>query len=207
MTFIAGQRPVAPWRFHHWWGQWNTAAQLPNTAAFTDGGYTSEIQAGDLAWVVDVASLYVCTDPTPGAAVWVAIAAVGAVPSLLKFSGQFQGDNVLQVLVVITDSLSENASDSIHGSVAYPMPACTLSKITVQPVFSTLTTDTVLTIFKNAAPTGMTVTVPAGSLAQQVSAVAVAFASGDVLDLVADNTGGGAGNGLKLSAIAQILPP
>lgn len=89
MTFIPGQRPVAPWRFHHWWGQWSTAAALPNVAG-SDDQYNAEIQAGDLAWVVDVASLYVCTDPTPAAAVWAQIASGGSSGGVQPF-GFFDG--------------------------------------------------------------------------------------------------------------------
>jgi hypothetical protein len=72
MTFVAGQRPVAPWGFHHWWGKWSTAAELPNVAgSATQWG---EIQAGDAAWVVaSGGAMYLCTDPTPGAAIWVSV--------------------------------------------------------------------------------------------------------------------------------------
>jgi hypothetical protein len=81
MTFISNQRPVAPWSQHNYWGQWSTAASLPNTVGFTEGGYASEIQAGDVAWAAAEAALYVCADPTPGAAVWTALGGGGGAPS------------------------------------------------------------------------------------------------------------------------------
>lgn len=71
--FVPGQRPAAPWSDHHWWGIWTTATSLPNTATSDSTGYGADLQEGDLAWCADVKELFVCTDPTPGAAVWVAI--------------------------------------------------------------------------------------------------------------------------------------
>lgn len=71
MTFVSGQRAAAPWSNHNWHGQWSTAAQLPNVAGATS--QISDLQAGDKAWVVAASAEYICTDPTAGAAVWVAV--------------------------------------------------------------------------------------------------------------------------------------
>jgi hypothetical protein len=76
MPFVPSQRAAAPWSDHHWWGQYTTAAELPNVAG-SSTQLNPELQAGDVAWVVDTAQLYVCQDPTPEEAVWTAFSGQG----------------------------------------------------------------------------------------------------------------------------------
>lgn len=70
------QRPSAPWSQGHYWGQYDNPMSLPNMA----GAPIQEesVQAGDVAWSVSDSSLYVCTDPARGAAVWAALASGGS---------------------------------------------------------------------------------------------------------------------------------
>lgn len=58
----------SPTQNHAYWGAFATTADLPNVAASTT--QKSTLEAGDQAYVAE--SLYVCTDATLGAAVWVA---------------------------------------------------------------------------------------------------------------------------------------
>lgn len=75
--FIRPQRPAAPWSDHNYWGQYTTAATLPNRPGSDIQISSIELQEGDVAWVQDDGQLYVCTDPTSGAAVWEAIGTGG----------------------------------------------------------------------------------------------------------------------------------
>lgn len=86
MSYVKPQRPAAPWAFHNWWGQFTTAATLPNTATSDIQVASDELQAGDIAWAEDTSQLYVCTDPTAGAAVWVALAGGGG--GVTSFEGR-----------------------------------------------------------------------------------------------------------------------
>lgn len=80
MPIVADQRQASPTSAGHWWGQYDDAASLPNVAG-TGFDLGPELQAGDVAWSVADLALYVCTDPTPAAAVWVALSIGGGPPS------------------------------------------------------------------------------------------------------------------------------
>lgn len=69
------QRPAAPWEQGNFWGQYQTAADLVSVAGARF--QLDSLQAGDIAWVVDDGLLYVCTDPTVGAAIWMPLAFLG----------------------------------------------------------------------------------------------------------------------------------
>jgi hypothetical protein len=79
--YVALQRAAAPWGDNNYWGQFDADTDLVNVAgaAFQIGG---DLQAGDVAWVVGAAALYVCSDPTPGAAVWSVLGGGGGADSL-----------------------------------------------------------------------------------------------------------------------------
>ena len=61
-------------RTHPFWGQFADAASLPNVAgSLTQSppiGGVNILDAGDEAWSIADACLYVCEDPTTGAAIW-----------------------------------------------------------------------------------------------------------------------------------------
>lgn len=71
------QRAAAPWAQHNYWGQFDSVAQFPNVAGSSH--QSNDPQAGDTAWL-DAgpnSNMYVCTDPTRGAAVWVLLGGGG----------------------------------------------------------------------------------------------------------------------------------
>ena len=72
MSAIPSQRPAAPWSEHGGWGQFDDPASLPNVAG-SDFQVEKDLQGGDTAWSESDSALYVCTDPTPGAAIWVSL--------------------------------------------------------------------------------------------------------------------------------------
>jgi len=61
-------------RFHHYWGQYATAATLPNATGNPIGApYFAELEVGDVAYVTGLAELYQCTSVGTsgiGDAVW-----------------------------------------------------------------------------------------------------------------------------------------
>lgn len=69
MTFVANQRPAAPWSYNNWWGRYDLAAELPNILNSPTQLY-GDLQVGDLAWAADTGALFVCTDPSAGNATW-----------------------------------------------------------------------------------------------------------------------------------------
>lgn len=69
LRMFGDQRPAAPWSFGNFWGQYPTTADLPNVAG-SSLQLPRDVQAGDIAWVTAAGALFVCTDPTQGAAVW-----------------------------------------------------------------------------------------------------------------------------------------
>jgi hypothetical protein len=79
VSFVPNQRPAAPWSDGNWWGKYTDAANLPNTAA--SDFQLNDVQAGDTAYAVAEALPYWCSDPTPGAAVWVPFSVGGGPPS------------------------------------------------------------------------------------------------------------------------------
>jgi hypothetical protein len=79
---MPNQRPAAPWSFHHWWGQWDSASDLPNSSGAA-AQYGREVQAGDIAWVNDQSRLFVCESAAVGHASWT------------PFSGGGMGDSNL----------------------------------------------------------------------------------------------------------------
>lgn len=91
MTYVPDQKkPVAPTSDHGYWGRFNVTAQLPNSAgaSFQDTG----VDYGDTAWSDQTKVLYVCTDPTPGAAVWVPSSGVAISTNLEVFVSQAGSD-------------------------------------------------------------------------------------------------------------------
>lgn len=82
MTFIKPQRQAAPWSDHNWWGQFDEAANLPNTATSDIQVASIELQRGDIAWAESEGSLYYCDDPTAGAAIWLPLGGGGSVVTL-----------------------------------------------------------------------------------------------------------------------------
>lgn len=65
---LPNQRPAAPWGQHNYWGKFSDPTDLPNAAGSTF--QQSGVQVGDVAWSDSDDKLYVCIDPTRGAAVW-----------------------------------------------------------------------------------------------------------------------------------------
>lgn len=91
MTYVPDQKkPVAPTSDHGYWGRFSVTGQLPNTAgaSFQDTG----VDYGDTAWSDESGALYVCTDPTAGAAVWVPSSGAGIAATLEVFVSQAGSD-------------------------------------------------------------------------------------------------------------------
>lgn len=110
------QRPSAPWSQGHYWGQYGAAADLPNAAGAEF--QVASVQAGDVAWVRDDDRLYVCTDPTLGAAVWQPISS-GASPTATGPNIGTKDDSVQS-----TTSATPIASLTRQfGTGASPLPA------------------------------------------------------------------------------------
>jgi len=74
---MALRSPIA---FHAYWGIFATYIALPNVLGSTT--QSSDLQAGDTAYVSGTSALYVCTVATLGAAVWAAVASGGPVVSV-----------------------------------------------------------------------------------------------------------------------------
>jgi hypothetical protein len=74
----------SPTQHHSYWGNFAGAANLPNLAA--SPVQDAALQTGDTAFDSIGGLLYVCTDATLGAAVWVALGA-GAASSLMTWNG------------------------------------------------------------------------------------------------------------------------
>ncbi len=83
---MAGFRtPQRPWQFgtSNWQGQYETVADLPNVAGSFYQPGVPNVQEGDLAWVaLGAPGLYLCVDPTLGAAVWTLLTGGGGGPRL-----------------------------------------------------------------------------------------------------------------------------
>jgi hypothetical protein len=75
MSFVPGQRPWSQLN-NSWQGIFDAVGELPNVAGSTLQMGTPNVQVGDLAYVAGL-GLYVCHDPTPGAAVWTLISGSG----------------------------------------------------------------------------------------------------------------------------------
>lgn len=103
--FIKPQRPTAPWSNHNYWGQFDSAANLPNTATSDIQVSSTELQQGDVAWAQAELKLYVCINPAAGSAQWVAMPQDTPVPSS---SVQLWVDG-------------DNGSDSNPGTQAEPL--------------------------------------------------------------------------------------
>ena len=65
----------SPTSRHSYWGQYADSASLPNVAGSLT--QSNRLEAGDTAFNVDATGLFVCTDATLGAAVWVGSTGVG----------------------------------------------------------------------------------------------------------------------------------
>lgn len=125
---------------------------------------------------------------------------------LLKFSGRLSSDAALDITRFLSDGLLQVAQDAPAGALQYPVPRCKVTTLTVKPIVNNLNSDTTVTVYKNGVATALFVTVPAGTttLQQGVSLLGIAFNSTDGLDVVADNTAGGAGKILALSAVVEL---
>jgi hypothetical protein len=91
MTYVPDQKkPVAPTSDHGYWGRFDVTSQLPNSAGatFQEPG----VDYGDTAWSDQAKVLYVCTDPTPGAAVWVPTEGAAQTVSANAFVSQTGSD-------------------------------------------------------------------------------------------------------------------
>jgi hypothetical protein len=75
MPFLPNQRPAAPWSQHNWWGKYSDSGALPNTLG--SDTQQNDLQSGDTAWVESDAAIFVCLDPTIGAAVWSIVSGSG----------------------------------------------------------------------------------------------------------------------------------
>lgn len=110
----------------------------------------------------------------------------GLIP--LKFSGVYIQSSVL----FLADSGQANSGGMVEYTTAqnYPMPACTVSKLFVNPSFNTHATSFVVTVFKNSVATAVTVTIPPASTVVVFDLThSVVFAAGDVLSLRIDTVG------------------
>lgn len=77
--YVPNQRPAAPWSMGQYWGQFTTAASLPNTAGAQASFQLNDVQPGDTAWVTGEGRLYICTDATVGAAAWDSVSTGGSI--------------------------------------------------------------------------------------------------------------------------------
>jgi hypothetical protein len=110
---VALQRAAAPWGDNNYWGQFDADTDLVNVAgaAFQIGG---DLQAGDVAWVVGDTALFVCTDPTPGAAAWMQISAGNGGGSLTLSASQL--DNPVNADWAV-NALAPAAADSNNAAL------------------------------------------------------------------------------------------
>lgn len=100
------QRPAAPWTNHNFWGQYDSPGDLPNVAGAQLQLATDEVQAGDIAWSRSDGQLYVCLDPTRGAADWLGL--LSLIPS-----------STTTHLYIAADAATAN--DSGPGTIAEPL--------------------------------------------------------------------------------------
>jgi len=213
MTFIPGQRPVAPWRFHHWWGQWNSVGQLPNVAG-SAAQYNAEIQAGDLAWVTADSKLYVCVDPTPGAATWAAVSSGGS-GNAASWEWKFSGSVMTTAgtsSVTFSDGTPTTSQDAATALIQYPVShdeTVTIDKLVLNIIANTSLTEGVFTVIKNGAPTGITIHVPAGATGFFAEAIptSITVTKPDVFGLLLQTDGGGVNNFIGGTAALRMSLP
>lgn len=93
MGYTPQQRPWSAGNGTNWQGQVDTFADLPNSVGSPYQFGVPNVQRGDLAWVTGgIPGLYLCTNPTPGAAIWVLVATgSGGSPFLLSGAGDPEG--------------------------------------------------------------------------------------------------------------------
>src|SRR5262245_25952737 len=89
MGFVPNQRPGSPWTFGNWQGRFTTPAELPNVLGSTVQMGVHSVQQGDVAWVDSTGALYLCTDPTKGAAVWTPVVTGGGGSAPIIASGLY----------------------------------------------------------------------------------------------------------------------
>jgi hypothetical protein len=184
MPAVPLQRPAAPWSEHHWWGQFDDAPSLPNVAG--SDYQIAGVQAGDVAWAVAEAALYVCSDGTLGAAVWVALSAGAGVDSTSLIS--WGSDNLT---ATTTDRYLYPGWDSGGAPTAIRNRAMPRAGI-IRNLFVRHNTGNgngnpvVYTVVLNGVPTALSVSKASGAIGS-VSNVSdtVVVAQGDLIALVA----------------------
>lgn len=193
MSFVPLQRPIAPWSEHGYWGQFTDAAGLPNVAgsSFQIAG----VQAGDTAYSVADGALFICTDPTFGAAVWVELVAGAGVDStavLTWGSDNLTGSTTPRYLYPGWDS--GGAPTVIRNRV---MPrAGTIRNLFVQHNTGNGNGNPVdYTVVLNGGLTALTVSKASGAIGSASNTTdTVAVVQGDLIALVATKAAG-TGNG------------
>lgn len=207
------QRPVAPWSEHHWWGIWETPAQLPNVAGSL-AQYEADVQEGDLAWVQSTILLYVCQDPTPNAAIWVPVGGGGPggndhfVPRIIV--GNTLNGDPAPAQAPPFQYLPDPGNGS--GIVAALAGAVAGYDVHIRPGTYTLPVGTVLTV-----PPGVTVSGEPGGVGSPSGTIIVASAgdANNAQDVFVLGTGSGlkdiqirvppgAGGGLAGNAIVNL---
>jgi hypothetical protein len=74
MGYTPQQRPWTVGNGTNWQGQVDAFGDLPNSAGSAYQYGVPNVQHGDLAWVTTgFTGLYLCIDPTPGAAIWIPV--------------------------------------------------------------------------------------------------------------------------------------
>jgi hypothetical protein len=115
--------------YHHFWGSFVDAASLPNVAASPTQsppvGGVNVLEAGDVAWAIAEACLYVCLDPTTTTAVWACMAPSGsAAPGhgsiLFWGNDRLTGSATPQFL---TPGYDDQVAATAAGQIRIPAPA------------------------------------------------------------------------------------
>ncbi len=121
---------------------------------------------------------------------------------LLKFTGAITGAAGAVSQFIWDYALGGSAGIPLQ----YPVPAGTALKLRVKPAQNASAAAIDVEVYKNAAPTGLKVTIPAGSTAIQTEIVTqVTFVENDLISLVASSNAGGAGNVCYLSGSLEFV--
>lgn len=110
--------------------------------------------------------------------------------SYLFFSGYADNSGLSQTHA----NRGANSAAAFSQGIAYVPPACTVRALVVKPISNTRTVATSFTIYKNGAPTGIQVSVPAASTAATIISAAAVDLNGttDTLSLVSSGSPTGA---------------
>jgi len=178
------------------WFTVQSAAQLPNVAAATI--QTDDLFVGARAYVAD-AGLYICTDATANAAVWVNVASgggSGAAGVGTVVFGTFgatlaagQTDNGLDIGGNTDGGIRVARAGFITALITVASAAVTVANITV-------------TVFKNGVATAVTSTYTFGVTTSATATGSVAVAAGDILTV--KYTSGAIGNTPILTAQIEV---